>query len=156
MSCTVRILYAVSAALEAGGIALTIFDIRRVQRRLDEFLSRPLRVYSSDTGAAVEAFDSHVHTSEARSLELRVQELEAWRQSLPTKLDQRDERLRTRLKTEFQEDLTSTRRSLWDQLDGLRGYLAGSKQSFWGMYRGPITLLVGVLIGTAANFVALV
>ncbi|MET9391409.1 hypothetical protein ABZY20_13495 [Streptomyces sp. NPDC006624] len=94
-------------------------------------------------------------TSEARTLEQRVQELDAWRRTLLTDLDQRDERLRTRIETSFQGDLTATRQSLRDQLDGLREYVAGAKQSFWGMYRGPIALFVGVLVGTVANFVAL-
>ncbi|MCI3274567.1 hypothetical protein [Streptomyces cylindrosporus] len=144
-----------SAALEAGGIGLTVFDIRRAQLRLSAYLSRPLKVYSSDAGAIGEAFNAHALTSEAKTLEQRVEALEAWRRTLPTDLDQRDERTRTRLETAFQSDLTATRQSLRDQLDGMREYVAGSKQSFWGMYRGPIALLIGVLVGTAANFVAL-
>lgn len=112
-------------------------------------------MYATDAVGIGEAFDARVVTDEVKTLEQRVEDLEAWKRSVPDELDRRDQQLTTRLETRLQSDLEATRQSVQTQLIQVREYLQGALQKATVSYRGPAALLVGVLVGTAANFVAL-
>ncbi|MFE6092719.1 hypothetical protein ACFQ7M_12110 [Streptomyces massasporeus] len=155
MSVAAAVMYWVAGALEIVGLVVTIVDITRARTRLAGYLTRPRNVYASDSGAVGEAFDATVVTSEAKTLEQRVEDLENWKRSLPGALDEREEQIRVRLESRFQQDLETARKNVEDQYTGLREYIEGSQQKWWESYRGPLLLIVGVLVGTIANFVAL-
>ncbi|NUL24941.1 hypothetical protein [Streptomyces lunaelactis] len=155
MNAAAATLYAVSGILEAGGIAVTVADIHNARGRLRDFIRSPRHVYATDAVGIGEAFDARVVTDEVKTLEQRVEDLEAWKRSVPDELDRRDQQLTTRLETRLQSDLEATRQSVQTQLIQVREYLQGALQKATVSYRGPAALLVGVLVGTAANFVAL-
>ncbi|MGJ5899310.1 hypothetical protein ACSCBZ_46340 [Streptomyces niveiscabiei] len=156
MSAAAATLYGVSGLLETVGLVVTVLDISRARRRLTGYLTRPRNVYTTDAGIVVEAFDARVVTNEEKTIEQRMADVEKWKQAdLPQELDRRDKELMGRLERRFQSDLEAARKNVEDQYAGLREYVEGSKQKWWESYRGPILLVVGVLVGTAANFVAL-
>lgn len=148
------ILYALSAALEGGGIAVTVSDIRTAQRRLADFIHRPRRVYAGDVGSFAEAHDPSVVTSEQKTVEQRVEDLETWKRTVPGEFERRDRDLTARLERRIQIDLAAAQRTVEDQLIEVREYLEGAMQSASVSYRGPVLLFVGVLVGLAANLVA--
>lgn len=116
------------------------------------------RATSSPRTPAVfaEAFDARVVTNEEKTIEQRMADVEKWKQvDLPQELDRRNKELMVRLEGRFQSDLEAARKNVEDQYTGLLAYIKGSEQKWWESYRGPILLVAGVLVGTAANFVAL-
>ncbi|MFF6882658.1 hypothetical protein ACFY9F_05675 [Streptomyces sp. NPDC012421] len=156
MSAAAATLYGVSGLLESVGLVVTILDINSARKRLAGYLTRPRNVYATDAGAVVEAFNANVATNEEKTIEQRMADVEKWKQvDLPQELDRRNEELMVRLESRFQSDLEAARKNVEDQYAGLREYVEGSKQKWWESYRGPILLIAGVLVGTAANFVAL-
>ncbi|MFP3991007.1 hypothetical protein U9R90_26775 [Streptomyces sp. E11-3] len=156
MSAAAVTLYGVSGLLETVGLVLTLLDISSARKRLAGYLKRPRNVYATDAGTIVEAFDTNVVTSEQKTIEQRVADLEKWKQvDLPQELGRRNEELMVRLERRFQGDLEAARKNVEDQYTGLREYVEGSRQNWWESYRGPVLLVVGLLVGTAANFVAL-
>jgi hypothetical protein len=133
-----------------------IVDLRAARSRLTNYLARPLKAYATDASAAGEAFDASVITSGIETLDQRVAALEQWRQSLPAELDQRENRLRGRMESRTASDLAAMRDSLNDHIDGLRKYVAGDPPApLWRTYRGPLVLLMGVLVGLWANLASI-
>lgn len=156
MSAAAATLYGVSGLLETVGLVVTILDISSARRRLTGYLTRPRNVFATDAGVFAEAFDARVVTNEEKTIEQRMADVEKWKQvDLPQELDRRNKELMVRLEGRFQSDLEAARKNVEDQYTGLLAYIKGSEQKWWESYRGPILLVAGVLVGTAANFVAL-
>ncbi|MEU4351775.1 hypothetical protein [Streptomyces sp. NPDC023838] len=156
MSAAAATLYGVSGLLETVGLVVTVVDITSARKRLAAYLTRPRNVYATDAGAVVEAFNASAVTNREKTIEQRMADVEKWKQiDLPQELGRRNKELMVRLESRFQSDLEAARKNVEDQCAGLREYVEGSKQKWWESYRGPMLLVVGVLVGTAANFVAM-
>lgn len=90
------------------------------------------------------------------SVEDRVTVLEEWRRNLPAELSEREQRLRKQVESRVDTTVNSAQRSLNDRVKGLRHYVVGDgRRSWWAVYRGPLLLVVGVLLGLIGNLVAL-
>ncbi|MGP3990818.1 hypothetical protein [Streptomyces sp. 3N207] len=148
-------LHVISVVLEVGGIVTTVWDIRNARRNLRDFIRRPRHAYASSATVTSEAYSADVVTSDTKTLEQRVEDLEEWRRSVPEALDRRDREVAARLETRLQGDLEGSRRSVQAQLVEVSEYLEGGLQSATVSYRGPAALFVGVIVGFCGNFVAL-
>ena len=56
----------------------------------------------------------------------------------------------------FEGELKASEETLNDQLTGLSDYIRGAEEHWWGSYRGPLVLVLGVAVGLAANIVSAV
>ncbi|MGW1963614.1 hypothetical protein ACWCPD_25700 [Streptomyces sp. NPDC001935] len=149
------VLYGISAALEIVGLIVTVLDIVNARRRLGALLGRTRFVYGQMTVRGEHAIAAPPDVDVQGPLEQRVENLEQWTRALPQQLATWDEKLVSYLTHDFEGDLRATERTVNHQLDGLREYIEGARQNWWQGYRGPILLVGGVAVGTAANFVAL-
>ncbi|MBT2443012.1 hypothetical protein J7E93_23475 [Streptomyces sp. ISL-36] len=148
-------LYVVSAVLEVGGIIKTVWDIRAARQHLRDYIRRPVHVYASNAAVAAEAYNASVVTSEPKTLERRVEDLEKWKVGVPEELSRRDREVTARLDARLQGDLDATRRSVQARLMEVSEYLEGGLQSATVSYWGPVALFVGVVVGFCGNLVAL-
>ncbi|MFF6992995.1 hypothetical protein [Streptomyces sp. NPDC010273] len=155
MSCTAATLYGVSGVLELVGLIVTIGDIRAARERLGNLIGRTRFVYGQKTVRGEDKIVPPPAPSEPRELGERVIELEQWTRNLPQQLEVWDERLVSFLRQDFQNELNAAQKTINHQLDGLREYVEGAQQKWWQSYRGPLLLVGGVFVGTAANFVSL-
>ncbi|HEY8982601.1 MAG TPA: hypothetical protein VIU15_23805 [Streptomyces sp.] len=112
-------------------------------------------MYGQETVRCEDKITSPPVPSGPRELGERVADLEQWTRGLPRQLEEWDQRLVSYLQCDFQNELNAARRTIDHQLDGLREYVEGARQKWWESYRGLILLVLGGLVGTAANFVAL-
>ncbi|EPJ42557.1 hypothetical protein STAFG_0389 [Streptomyces afghaniensis 772] len=145
----------ISAVLEVGGIIKTVADILNARQNLRDYIRRPRHVYPPGATAAVKAYDAAA-TSDPKTLERRVKDLEEWKRSvLPEELNRRDGEVTARLEARLQGDLDVSRRSVETQLMEVSEYLEGGLQSATVSYWGPAALFAGVVIGFCGNLVAL-
>lgn len=145
-------LYAIAALTELVGVRLTFVDIRAVQQRLREYLSRPIQIFVTDVAAVSDAFGAAVVTGPPPTMEQRVEALEQWRTAVPGQMDEKVTTLRTQMRSELASEVSSLRASVNDRLDGLHK-VVGSPDKYW--WRGPAVLAAGVLLGAAGNLLSL-
>jgi len=155
MSCAAATLYGIAGTLEVIGLIVTVVDIAAARRRIGEFLTRTRHVFGQETVRGEDSFTPPVRTGEAESLDERVKTLEQWAQGVPQQMATWDARITSYLSLDYRNEIDAVQKTIGDQLDGLREYVEGSKQNAWDSYKGPFLLVLGVLVGTAANFVAL-
>lgn len=155
MSCVAATLYGVSGTLETIGLIVTVADISAARQRVVELLTRTRHVSGYDAVRGEETFEPLPAPDEAQTVEQRVEALEQWTRGVPQRIEQRDARLVDFVTRSYQGELEAARKTINDQLDGLLKYIKGTEQSAWDSYKGPILLVVGVLVGMAANFTAL-
>ncbi|MGV9456110.1 hypothetical protein [Streptomyces sp. NPDC003635] len=155
MSCAAATLYGIAGALEVIGLIVTVVDITAARRRIGEFLTRTRHVFGQETIRGEESFTPPVRPGEAESLDERLKALEQWAQGVPQQMATWDDRITSYLSRDYRNEINAVQKTIGDQLDGLREYVEGSQQKAWDSYKGPILLVLGVLVGTAANFVAL-
>ncbi|WP_331759223.1 hypothetical protein [Streptomyces anulatus] len=155
MSCVAATLYGISGVLEFVGLVVTIGDISAARKRLSELIGRTRFEYGQETVRGEVKIVPPPAPSEPRVLGERVAGLEQWTRGLPQQLEAWDKRIVSYLQRDFQNELNAAGKTINHQLDGLRQYVEGARQKWWKSYRGPTLLVLGVLVGTAANFVAL-
>ncbi|MER5798604.1 hypothetical protein [Streptomyces mirabilis] len=150
MATTAVTLSVIAALLEIGGIALTVMDISKARRRLAGYLHRGRTVYGS-AALNVEAALSLTVTRANSTVEQRVEALETQQQNLKEELDRRDKQLMDRISSRFEGELKASEQTLDDKLTGLRDYVGGAEEHWWKAYRGPLVLVLGVVVGLLAN-----
>ncbi|MEU6767100.1 hypothetical protein ABZ916_31920 [Streptomyces sp. NPDC046853] len=146
MSSPTATLYGIAGALEVIGLIVTIVDIAAARRRIGKFLTRTRHVFGQETVRGRDSFTPPARTSEAESLDERVKTLEQWAQSVPQQMAMWDDRITSYLSRDYRNEIDAAQKTIGDQLDGLREYVEGSKQRTWDSYRGPILLVLGVLV----------
>lgn len=144
--------YVVAGILELLGLWFTFADLRAVQRRLREYVGRPINVFVHDAIAISDTVAVGVVTGPEPTLEEKIAALEEWRAALPVQLDDRDQTLRTQLRSELTGEMSALRNSLNDRIAGLQE-VVGKPDRFW--WRGPLMLGLGVLLGLVGNLMAL-
>lgn len=132
---------------------MTVLDVRKSRKRLADYLHRGRHIYASGA-VQVEAALSLTVTRANPTVEQRVEALETQHQNLKEELDRRDKQLMDRISSRFEGELKASEQTLEDQLTGLRDYIRGSEEHWWGSYRGPLVLVLGIAFGLAANVVS--
>ena len=153
MTATAVTLAVIATTLEIWGLCWAVKDVRSARQNLARYLERPRTVYGSTHGRLGAPRMTAEGTVGTPTLEQRIEALEVWRRGLRDELDRRDEKVTERLTEQFQGGLASVEQTAEDQFKKLREYIEGSKQSLWESYRGPIVVVVGVVVGLAANIV---
>ncbi|MGW2725391.1 hypothetical protein [Streptomyces sp. NPDC001492] len=134
---------------------MTVADISAARQRVVEFLTRTRHVSGFEAVRGEDTWMPLPAPDESQTVEQRVEALEQWAREMPRQIEQRDDHLADFLTLSYQGELEAARKTVNDQLDGLQKYIKGTEQSTWDSYKGPILLVLGVLVGTAANFTAL-
>ncbi|MFD3844830.1 hypothetical protein ACFWVB_02935 [Streptomyces microflavus] len=155
MTCVAATLYGISGVLEFVGLVVTIGDISAARKRLSTLIGRTRFEYGQVTVRGGDKIVPPPAPSEPRELGERIQGLEEWARLLLQQIETWDKRLVSYLQRDFQNELNAAGKTINHQLDGLREYVEGAQQRWWKSYRGPTLLVLGVLVGTAGNFVAL-
>ncbi|MFJ4781815.1 hypothetical protein [Streptomyces sp. NPDC088794] len=153
MTALVVTLASIAAALEAGGLLLTVRDIHAARRRLADYLQRRSVTYAS-LGLAATSEMAMDLIPQNQTLEQRLTALEAWKRGLPDELAHRERQLSDRIRGDYTGALTASEKTVGDQLEGVREYLQGADEHRWVSYRGPAILGFGIAVGLAANILS--
>jgi hypothetical protein len=152
----VVVLYVVAFLFEALGIALLFVELREVNQRWLEFMSRPRDVALSDTGRALDHAIPIRAGGGDRTVETRLTQLEDAMHAHKVDHVHLELAARRHANQVAEESANLVERRLTPELQALLGYLIGREQRPWWRpwWLGPALLSVGLVLGTLGNVVS--